>query len=85
MLKIYKYTMTKPEMDFPIPNVFKYLSAGIQNDTIVFWVMVNPNTLKTKRHFKAINTGVEFPDVVNTYIGTATSTTGIIWHLFEII
>ena len=66
-----------------MPEHASIISAGIQNDQIVIWAVVAPDYPITKRLVIAVNTGDFYKTKeVMDFVGTVTSSTGIVWHVF---
>jgi len=87
MEKIYKYKLDDPFSEIILPVGSRILNAGIQNDEMFMWAIVNTeNGVSEVRRFYYVNTGDEivYPLYALDYINTATSRNGIVWHIFEI-
>lgn len=84
---IWKFTLDKPATDFRVPVGSVVLAAGIQGDDIVIWMLVWTDADTEWRSFQAFNTGQEIPgdpDRLAEFVGSLTSKTGIVWHVFEL-
>jgi hypothetical protein len=98
-VSVYKYGVpysTTDEFELRMPKGAKVLSVGVQErflngqpvpawEEIVMWAEVNPDAELTKRFFLAVNTGDEYADEPNRFIGTVTTRGGIVWHVFELL
>lgn len=96
-MKIYKYELVGPNCVLHLPRGCRILSTGIQRpaesftERIVVWALVDPKTRNTDAyHFSCLNTGAdvdaycdEFPK--HTFLGTLTSSNGIVWHVFYML
>ena len=81
---VYKYEL-EPVTALELPIHAHVLTAQMQNDRLVVWVLINEQQpIKESRYFVALNTGapIEWTGRLR-YINTATSTNGIVWHVFE--
>jgi hypothetical protein len=66
--------------DFPVAATL--LSAGLQDDALVVWALVDDATETTVRQLIVTNTGLDIPAFTGTFLGTVTSSTGIVWHVW---
>jgi hypothetical protein len=90
MITIYKYKVENPQHCLiKMPENARLLSAGIQNDVICIWAVVDTAKPEENRFFSAYNTGGA--DIKHNrgyqdsykFIGTVTTSNGIVWHVFE--
>jgi len=85
--RIYKYKLTRSQMALPIGPSAKVLTAGLQDDEIVIWAIVDPWEKHDEhtggRQFVVVNTGGDAHDDYR-YINTLTTSNGIVWHVFEV-
>jgi hypothetical protein len=60
------------------------LSCGIQHDIPVVWVRVDTSQPARSLAFWCVNTGTPLEELPEdaTFLGTVTTSTGIVWHLF---
>ena len=90
-MRIYKYEMTSPITWVRVSKAHRILSAAIQNDRPVVWIMIDPevdalsrtsDTVELELH--AVNTGNDLSDEYLTFpfVATATTSNGIVWHIF---
>ena len=86
-MRIYKYKIPAPIADgvstVEMPKFATILSVGIQQDEMVLWAVVDPKTIVRKYHLQLVNTGNDVPEGTGEFIGTATSSNGIVWHVFK--
>lgn len=84
---IYKYPLSSSHTRLELPWDTEVLTAQMQRDRLVLWAKINPIEVRmVKRVFVVINTGHEFEDVgALKYLSTATSSNGIVWHVFEVM
>lgn len=81
---IHKYKVPSPICTMDLPAKGRFLSVGMQGDEIVLWYLDGEfGTLKSQ--ILCFNTGQALPDDVMSYVylGTVTSSNGIVWHVFE--
>lgn len=91
-MKIYKYQLAGPDCIMHLPRGCIILSVGVQRpepyvENIVVWALVNEKTRNTDGfHFYCANTGADVSDCDNfeshQFLGTVTSSNGIVWHVF---
>ena len=85
-MKIYKYQIPKPNDDgisyIEMPTCSEPLSVGLQGDNMVLWAMVWSEHYKENKVFIVVTTGVEYP-YSGKFIGTITSSSGVVWHVLE--
>jgi hypothetical protein len=88
-MKIYKFLIPKPNIDgyssVDMPKDAEVVSVGIQDDTMVLWARLQDRAsfLNKTRVFIVVNTGNDFPFTTGRFIGTVTSSNGIVWHVME--
>lgn len=83
---VYKYTLIHPYTGLELPYGAQILTAQMQDDQIVLWALLSEQEARTvRRLIFAVNTGVEFDLSSLGYIGTVTSSSGIVWHVFEVL
>lgn len=86
MSVVYKYPLQGPTTGLELPYGAQILTAQMQGDLLVLWAAVNPREVRTvQRLIFAVNTGQEFDLPSESYIGTAVSSSGIVWHVFEVL
>lgn len=69
--------------DFPVAATL--LSVGFQDDDeMIVWALVDDATDVAVRQLIVTNTGVDMPAFTGTFLGTATASTGIVWHIWEV-
>ncbi len=86
-MKVYKYDIPMPNEDSLsevwFPEGAEPVSVGLQNDKMVLWARLNGSGGRNKPNwFYVVNTGVEFPYCEGRLLGTLTSSTGTVWHVF---
>lgn len=82
---VYKYLLNGPATGLVLPYGAQLLTAQMQGDQLVLWALVDPREVRTvRRLIVSVNTGAEFDFSLPIYIATATSPTGIVWHVFEV-
>ena len=87
MTIIHKHLLTNSATMLDLPLGAQILTIQMQQDQPVLWEYHDQNEVRTqRRQFVAINTGqsFEFPGDMHRYIATTTSTTGVVWHVFEV-
>jgi hypothetical protein len=86
MKTIYKYPLPYPTAALALPLGARILSAGLQDDQIVIWALVDPRPPVRTRDMQclAVNTGMILPDNIGTlrFLTTLTTSNGIVWHVF---
>ena len=83
---VYKYPLSGPTTGLELPFGARILTVQMQGDRLVLWAVVNPREPRTvQRLIFAVNTGQDFDLPSESYIGTAVSSTGIAWHVFEVL
>lgn len=83
-MRILKYIIPMPDEKglsrIWMPANSEPVSVGIQNDKMVLWAAVFPCEVDKLWTFCVGNTGQEI-DYVGKFIGTVTSSTGVVWHV----
>lgn len=83
---IYKFEMTAPCCAIAMPDGAKIISCGIQSTGLVVWALGDPAQAYDFRRVCAFNTGQKIESELDlvAFIGTVTSDTGIVWHVYEV-
>jgi hypothetical protein len=82
--KIFKYEVLGNGYPILIPEGGHVLSAQIQDDKIMIWVLVNPTNPLVSRYFEYYGTGEEIYTNTMQFIGTVLMKGGsLVWHVFE--
>lgn len=80
---IYKYPLVLTEkQSLAMPKNAEILDVQVQNNVIVLWALVDPETNDEVRKFEIFGTGVAMADVTRIYLGTVQKN-GFVWHVFE--
>jgi hypothetical protein len=68
-----------------MPALAEVLSVGLQNDVLVVWALVEPQMVVGLRRLIVANTGMTVPGfpIDARFIGTVTTTNGIVWHVWD--
>ena len=82
---IYKFTLPACTGKYllPMQEGSKILDVQFQNGDIVIWAIVSPEKYKVNRKIEIYFTGRSLPVDPGEYIGTVQSTTGLVYHLFD--
>ena len=82
--KIYKYGIFPGEQQsIMMSENAQILSAGVQNNRIVIWVLVNPAEPYVSRSIMVIGTGWSITDPeMYRFVGTV-QINWLVWHVFE--
>lgn len=81
MKRIYKYTIDMLNATIKIPEGFKILKVGMQNDDMCIWCYVETDNTEVIQKFSVHGTGHEILEPVENYIGTVFDRQ-YVWHLF---
>ena len=89
--RVWKYTVHMPDafgrswVDIPVGG--RVISAGLQNDEMVVWVSVpaQPESIDVfQQPLIIVNTNMPFYMSDGTkFLGTFTTTSGIVWHIWS--
>lgn len=86
--RIHKFELHKPVVALPLAVGDRVLSVGMQRNTIVLWAARDVDAPETParraRWFVSLNTGDVAPENGDKFIGTVTSSNGVVWHVFEV-
>jgi hypothetical protein len=86
-MRILKYKVPEPNeygsVCISMPDHSLLLSVGLQNDQMVLWALVDESTFETGKKFIVLNTGSKITSYIGKFIGTVTTSNGIVWHVFE--
>lgn len=82
-MRVYKYAARPGVFELCLSDPAKPLSVGQQDDSVVMWVLVDPDKPAIWRRFYAAMTGAELPEGIGNFIATVQRTDGIVVHLFE--
>ena len=83
MKTILKYELKiKEEQWLEMPIGAKILTAQIQDDVIVLWVLVEPEFNKEDRKFLIYGTGDMITEIGLEFIATVQAG-DLVWHIFE--
>ena len=68
-----------------LPQNAEILSAGLQDDAMYVWALVDPLNDNEIRRLIVANTGMEVPGfpVDARFLGTFTSSNDIVWHVWD--
>ncbi len=84
---VWKFVLNHAGNNFcSLPADAQILTAGIQDGTMVFWVLMDTEAPRKERCLVVVNTGESMsvlPGVSLEYLATITSKTSIVWHIFE--
>lgn len=81
---IWKFNLTGPITKFEVPQGSRVLSTAFQGKIIVVWVEVPlEDEPLIKITIQAIDTGKRVDNHPRQFIGTVTSDTGIVWHIYR--
>jgi hypothetical protein len=84
---IYKYTLpVTDEAIVEMPAGAEILPFVHQSShyEINLWAIVEPNHQKENRRFEVYGTGNPFLNSRDNYIGTVVTSSGFVWHIFEV-
>lgn len=80
---IWKFTLAGPTSEIAMPAWAKIRSVGVQDDEIVLWAEVNPQSDDYYRIIHAINTGGSVRGIpTHKYISTV-DVQGVVWHIYD--
>ncbi len=85
--RIFKYLLT-PETgqlaEVLMPRGAEPLCVAAQGPHVFVWAML-PDDVAPMRamRFRIVGTGSPMPELVGTYLGTAHTSDGVAWHVFE--
>ena len=84
MKTIYKYILDSQDCTLQLPKGSELLTVQLQNENLILWVLVNPNTNESEeRHICIVGTGWDVEDnmkYITTYMDGY-----FVWHVFELI
>lgn len=78
---VWKYELELAGNEFFIPASRSFLTVGVQENRIVLWVAVDPDTPDSRVRFWVTGTGSAIPDWAYHYVGTV-QVEGWVWHTF---
>lgn len=83
-MTIYKYELTSNICTLNPPEGAEFLSVGCRTTMLlVVWAKVDPDAMPDLRFLCAYTTGDKLADGPSRFIGTVTTSNGIVWHVFE--
>lgn len=83
---IYKYELRPWTLFLDVPKGATVLSVGTQEpESIVAWLLVDPDAPRVSRMLAALPTGVELPYAYEgtTFVGTVQMADGLVFHVFD--
>lgn len=84
MTVIHKFTLSHDNQSFALPANAQVLSAGIQKEQIVIWVLLDERAPKIKRWFRFFGTGEQIaPDPEALRFIQTVFYRALVWHVFE--
>lgn len=85
-VKIFKYELELiDKQTIDLPTNHQVLSVGVQNNKIMLWVKIDPQSPPTRETFYIIGTGNSMPENCSKYsnfIGTV-QMPPFVWHVFK--
>lgn len=82
---IWKYELAiADQFEMELPEHAQIIHVAEQGKFCCMWAIVQPAAAKVKRRFAVVGTGHQFNPEYKIYTGTIVTTTGFVWHLFEI-
>ena len=85
---IWKYTFRKPTIleSVSIPEGYKWLSAGVQDNAVVVWALIDPGMPKQTAHLLFAATGATIPEGIKLgeLLGRVEDN-GYVFHVFEVL
>lgn len=83
---IHKYELEVGINTFDLPSINKVLTAQMQNDKIVLWVLLDEKEKGSKpKDFIVVPTGQRMPSELMgsyVYISTVQNSVGLVYHIF---
>ncbi len=79
---IWKFALIPGVQVLPMPVGAQALSVGMQDDTLVLWVLVRPDAAKELRMVTVLGTGWDVKTSPGKFIGTVQHPNGLVWHVF---
>lgn len=82
---VYKYALTSWTVFREVPRGACVLSAGVQGDSVVVWLLVDPDERPVSRALAYFATGYELSDLFEDaqFVGTVQLANGLVWHVFD--
>ena len=85
MQVVHKFKMDSQFKTFDMPAGAIILDAKMQQGTLVFWAMYDPDTKTRKRHFCSVETGKKFSLKIRRYLGSVIREyDDYVLHVFEL-
>ena len=82
--RIWKFELsTAPTAGLIMPAGAKVLTVAAQGERVCIWALCDPDAPKENRDFTILGTGFSAPPDASAYLGTAHTTDGFVWHVFE--
>lgn len=66
-----------------LPRGAQVLSAGVQGDEIVVWILCDPSAPSVPRLLGTCRTGGALPVDLDLFIGTVRMDNGLVFHVFD--
>lgn len=82
MRKIFKYQVSELGRPVMMPSGAHILSAGMQNDSVFVWAIVNPDYPLVKRRIRVYATGEELGYHTGKFVGTV-FLDWLVYHVFD--
>lgn len=83
-MKVFKYEVRVGEhQGLRMPSGAVLLDMQCQGGDLMVWAAVDPGAPVLTRDLSVIGTGWELPGGKQSYVATAQTQDGLVWHLFD--